>query len=72
MTGSGQKRVDPFGWLIRVAWGRRLETGLTFVATDQPGRSVWGSCRQFGAGTLCPHACGLRTHPELDGRSVST
>ena len=33
MTGSGQKRVDPFGWLIRVAWGRRLETGLTFVAT---------------------------------------
>jgi hypothetical protein len=33
MTGSGQKRVDPIGWLIRVAWGRRLETGLTFVAT---------------------------------------
>ena len=31
MSPSGRTGRDPVGWLIRVAWGRRLETGLTFA-----------------------------------------
>ena len=31
MSASGRTGRDPVGWLVRVAWGRRLETGLTFA-----------------------------------------
>jgi len=33
MTRSDSKRHDPVGWLVRVAWQRRLETGLTLAIT---------------------------------------
>jgi hypothetical protein len=33
VTASGQKRVDLVGWLVRAAWGRRLETGLTLATS---------------------------------------
>ena len=31
MSAPGRSGRDPVGWLVRVAWGRRLETGLTFA-----------------------------------------
>ena len=40
MSAPGRKR-DPFGWLIRVAWGRRLETGLTLATLVARVGLVW-------------------------------
>jgi hypothetical protein len=31
VSAPGRTGRDPVGWLVRVAWGRRLETGLTFA-----------------------------------------
>ena len=31
MSAAGRKGRDPVGWLVRLSWGRRLETGLTFA-----------------------------------------
>lgn len=31
MSAPGRKGVDPVGWLVRLSWGRRLETGLTLA-----------------------------------------
>jgi len=33
MKVSDRKQHDPVGWLVRVAWQRRLETGLTLATT---------------------------------------
>ena len=31
MSASGRTGRDPVGWFVRLSWGRRLETGLTFA-----------------------------------------
>ena len=33
MKVSDRKQHDPVGWLVRVAWQRRLETGLTLATS---------------------------------------
>ena len=40
MSAPGRKR-DPLGWLVRVAWGRRLETGLTLATVVARVGLVW-------------------------------
>ena len=57
MSAPGQKRRDPIGWLVRVAWGRRLETGLTFATVV----ARVGLASTFGTtvATIVLGGCGL-------------
>ena len=41
MSAPGRTGRDPIGWLIRVAWGRRLETGLTLATVVARVGLVW-------------------------------
>ena len=59
MNTTSHHRIDPLTWLVRLAWGRRLETGLTLAITVARVGLVLSLGPQTGTLTLAALAIGL-------------